>query len=114
MRESQVNQTTFIVHEGTGTIIDADEVTVVNIDNTAIIHEDDVLLYASEQGNTLYTMYVVIVGNIFDGMNVVGPFLNIDEAIEWGDRNGEMDWYTARITPPYTWEGTERIDWEVR
>lgn len=115
MRENQIDQTTYIVHPGTGTIIDADEALVVNIDTTGIAMDDhEVVAEAEMQGNTLFAMYVVIVGNIFDGMKVVGPFVNIDEAINWGDRNGEMDWYTARITPPYTWDGTERIDWEVK
>lgn len=115
MRENQLDQTTFIVHTGTGTIINADEALVMNVDTTGILPDDDeIVAEAEHRGNTLYEMYVVLVGNIFDGMKVVGPFLNIDEATEWGDRNGEMDWYTARINLPYTWDGTERLEWESK
>jgi hypothetical protein len=113
MRENQIDQTTFIVHPGSGTVIDADEVLVMNMDTTGILpSEDEIVSEAEFRGGTLYEMYVVLVGNIFDGMKVVGPFLNIEEAMDWGDRNGEMDWYTARMDLPYRWDGGERIDWD--
>ena len=113
MRENKVDQTTFIVHTGTGTIIDADDVLVMNMDTTGIMPSDfEIIAEAGYRGNTLYEMYVVLVGNVFDGMKVVGPFPNIDEANDWADRNAEMDWLTARINLPYLWDGTERVDWE--
>ena len=113
MRNNQLDETTLIVHPGTGTIINADEVLVINLDTTGMeMEEDQIVEEAEMQGNTLLSMYVVMVGNIFDGMKVVGPFVNIEEAIVWGDCNGEMDWYTARIELPYTWDGGNRVDWD--
>jgi hypothetical protein len=101
MRQNSPDIATFIVHPGTGTVIDADEAVVVNIDTTSLYHEDDVINEAVDQHNTLYSMYVVMVGNIFDGFRTVGPFINVEEAIQWGDQFAETDWYTSRIMMPW-------------
>lgn len=111
MRANNPDITTFIVHPGTGTIIDADEAVVINMDVTGRYDDDDIITEATDCGNTLYSMYVVMVGNIFDGFQTVGPFLNIEEAIAWGedgwrtDSACSLDWYTCQITSP--WEYTK-------
>lgn len=112
MRANNPDITTFIVHPGTGTIIDADEAVVINMDTTGRYDEDDIITEATDCGYSLYTMYVVMVGNIFDGFQVVGPFINIDEAIAWGDEFGDADWYTAAIQMP--WGDEEYIHLEVK
>lgn len=101
MRANNPDIKTLIVHPGTGTIIDADEAVVINMDVTNGYDDDDIITEAVDCANTLYHMYVVMVGNIFDGFQTVGPFLNIEEATAWGAEFGDVDWYTCSITTPW-------------
>lgn len=107
MRANNPDIKTFIVHPGTGTIIDADEACVINMDVTGRYDEYDIVGAANDYGYDLYHMYVVMVGNIFDGFQTVGPFINIDEAIAWADEFADADWYTCRITMPWGEEKRE-------
>lgn len=47
-------------------------------------------------------MHVVVIGNPFYGLKIVGPFNNIEEAIEWADlRQGArptgLDWWAVPL-----------------
>lgn len=93
-------QTTIIVHPGTGTIIDADEVVLINADNTAIWPEEHLLIEVAEaEGGSLSDLFIVLVGNLADGIDFVGPFLNINDAAEWASTCGDH-WLVMRITTP--------------
>jgi len=93
-------QTTLIVHPGTGTIIDADEVVLINTDNTAIWPEEHVLIETAEaEGGSLSDLFIVLVGNVADGIDFVGPFLNITDAAEWASTCDDH-WSVKRITTP--------------
>lgn len=42
--------------------------------------------------------YVVVVGNVFDGLALRGPFDSMDDAIHWGDTQVKCeDWVAVRI-----------------
>ena len=91
MKYAPADQTTLIVHPGTGTILDADECFIYNTDDTGIAMEDHQIVEEAEaNGDTLNGLHVVIVGNIFDGTRVVGPFLSFEDANLWADRHVEM------------------------
>jgi len=93
-------QTTLIVHPGTGTIIDADEVVLINTDNTAIWPEEHVLIETAEaEGGSLADLFVVLVGNVIDGIDIVGPFFHIADAQDWASDYTDQ-WTIKRITTP--------------
>lgn len=99
MKTHPEDQTTFIIHPGTGTIIKADECVLINTDDTAIWPEDHALIETAEaNGDTLDDLHVVVVGNVFDGINIVGPFLSLEDAMDWGERNSAQEWWTSSIT----------------
>jgi len=99
MKVYPADQTTFIVHPGTGTIINAAECVLVNTDDTAIWPEDHELIETAEaNGDTLDDLHVVIVGNVFDGINIVGPFLSLEDAMDWGERESDQEWWASSIT----------------
>lgn len=43
---------------------------------------------------------VLIVGSVVDGVSVVGPFTDIEEASAYAEREGERDWSVARLWLP--------------
>jgi hypothetical protein len=47
-------------------------------------------------------MFVVIEGNIIDGMRIHGPFASAEEANEWADREVKTDWWCAALFNPQT------------
>ena len=99
MKTYPEEQTTFIIHPGTETIIQADECVLINTDDTAIWLEDHELVEtAEENGDTLNGLHVVVVGNVFDGIQIVGPFLNLEDAMDWGDRQVSKEWWASSIT----------------
>ena len=99
MKTHPEDQTTLIIHPGTGTILKADECVLYNTDDTAIWPEEHEVVEAAEaNGDTLDDLHVVIVGNVFDGINIVGPFLNLEDAMDWGDRNSAQEWWASSIT----------------
>ena len=98
MKYAPADQTTLIVHPGTGTILNADECVIYNTDDTGIAMEEHQIVEEAEaNGDTLNGLHVVIVGNIFDGTRVVGPFLSFEDANLWADRHVEMEWWTTSI-----------------
>ena len=99
MKTHPEDQTTFIVHPGTGTIINAAECVLFNTDDTAIWPENHELIEtAVNNGDTLDSLHVVIVGNVFDGINIVGPFLSLEDAMDWGEREADQEWWASSIT----------------
>ena len=41
---------------------------------------------------------VILMGNVVDGISVIGVFEDIDEAVEWADENIERDdWVAATM-----------------
>jgi hypothetical protein len=105
MKVYPADQTTFIVHVGTGTIINADECVLINTDDTAIWPEDDELIETAEaNGETLDNLHVVMVGNVFDGVRIVGPFLSWDDACHWAEVNADREWWVTGIYSTTKWE----------
>ena len=103
MKTYPEEQTTLIVHPGTGTIIDADECFIFNTDDTGMAMEDDQIIEEAEaNGDTLNGLHVVLVGNVFDGVTVVGPFLSVEDATLWADTNTDQEWWVSSITPTYS------------
>jgi hypothetical protein len=45
-------------------------------------------------------MTVVIVGNVIDGVRLVGPFDLCDDAIEWASNNAGDIWVLADLIQP--------------
>ena len=43
-------------------------------------------------------MYVVVIGNPFDGQSIIGPFSDHEEAEEWTD-NCQDEWWIVEVTP---------------
>ncbi len=100
MKTYPEEQTTLIVHPGTGTIIDADECLILNTDDTGMAMEDDQIIEEAEaNGDTLNGLHVVLVGNVFDGVTVVGPFLSVEDGCLWADTNTDQEWWVSSITP---------------
>ena len=98
MKTYPEEQTTFIVHPGTGTIINAAECVLVNTDDTAIWPEDHELVEtAKANGDTLDGLHIVMMGNVFDGVTPVGPFLNWEDAHEWAEANSDQEWWIASL-----------------
>jgi hypothetical protein len=100
MKTHPEEQTTLIVHPGTGTIIKADECVLINTDDTAIWPEDHELIETAEaNGDTLDDLHVVVVGNVFDAcIDIVGPFLSLEDAMDWGEREADQEWWASSIT----------------
>lgn len=99
MKHSPADQTTLIVHPGTGTILDADECFIYNTDDTGIAMEDHQIVEEAEaNGDTLNGLHVVLVGNMFDGTTVVGPFLSFEDANLWADNNADEEWWITSLT----------------
>lgn len=47
------------------------------------------------------TMSVVVLGNPFDGLNIVGPFDGPDEAHDWADDHADhSEWWIVNLTHP--------------
>lgn len=47
---------------------------------------------------TLDDLHVVVVGNVFDGIDLIGPFLSFDDAELWADQNSPQEWWVTRLT----------------
>ena len=43
-------------------------------------------------------LHVVVVGNVFDGIDLIGPFLSFDDAEAWADQNAPHEWWVTRLT----------------
>lgn len=98
MKVYPADQTTLIVHPGTGTILNADECFIYNTDDTAIWLEEDELVEAAKANNdTLKNLHVVVHGNVFDGIRIVGPFLSWDDAAQWAELNADREWWVTGI-----------------
>ena len=105
MKVYPADQTTFIVHGGTGTILKADECVLVNTDDTAIWPEDHELVETAVFNNdTLDNLHVVVVGNVFDGVRLVGPFLSWDDAAHWAEVNADREWWVTGLYSTTKWE----------
>lgn len=99
MKHSPADQTTLIVHPGTGTILDADECVIYNTDDTGIAMEEHQIVEEAEaNGDTLDGLHVVLVGNIFDGTTIIGPFLSFEDANLWADNNAAEEWWITALT----------------
>jgi hypothetical protein len=100
MKHSPADQTTLIVHPGTGTILCADECVIYNTDDTGIeMEEHEIVEEAEANGDTLDGLHVVLVGNIFDGTTIIGPFLSFEDANLWADGLGVgEEWWITAIT----------------
>lgn len=48
-------------------------------------------------------MFVVAVGNPFDGIELIGPFESADEANEYADQSfgGKDTWWVMKVEPAY-------------
>ena len=98
MKYAPADQTTLIVHPGTGTILDADECFIYNTDDTGIAMEDHQIVEEAEaNGDTLNGLHVVLVGNMFDGTTVVGPFLSFEDANMWAEGDASQEWWITSI-----------------
>ena len=98
MKYAPEDQTTLIVHPGTGTILNADECVIYNTDDTGIAMEEHQIVEEAEaNGDTLDGLHVVLVGNIFDGTTVVGPFLSFEDANMWAEVNVSQEWWITSI-----------------
>lgn len=42
-------------------------------------------------------LHVCILGNVIDGIGIFGPFKTRDDAIRWGEYQGDGDWYIAPL-----------------
>jgi len=99
------DQTTLIVHPGTGTIIDADEVVLLNMDDTVDWPEEHELIETAEDNNeTLDNLHVVVLGNVFDGVRLVGPFLSFDDAALWADEKADRENWVTGLLSTTKWE----------
>jgi len=98
MKVYPADQTTLIIHPGTGTILNADECVIYNTDDTAIwLEEDEMINAAVQNGDTLDKLHVVVHGNMFDGIRIVGPFLSWDDAAQWAELNADREWWVTGI-----------------
>ena len=84
---------TLIVHPGTGTILDAEDGTlIVSIptDAAAELEDNDqaIVEYAEKHGTPviLRPMYAVAVGEQFDHIDFYGPFPYFGDAESWADK----------------------------
>lgn len=98
MKVYPADQTTLIIHPGTGTILTADECVLYNTDDTAIWPEEHEVVEAAEANDdTLGGLHIVMMGNVFDGVTPVGPFLNWDDAHSWAEENSDQEWWVASL-----------------
>lgn len=44
--------------------------------------------------------YAVVAGDPMDGLNIFGPFDDLDEAASWAETEIKGDWWTTRIYSP--------------
>ncbi len=44
-------------------------------------------------------LWVVALGDAFDGLSLFGPFDDCEEACEWAERNADGDWHSLLISP---------------
>ena len=50
--------------------------------------------------------FVVAIGNPFDGISLVGPFDDAEEANEWAENHARAnDWWSMHVRDPATWDG---------
>lgn len=94
-----------IVHPGTGTIIDANDGTVIADvpDSPAWEDEDELISYAVQHGSPVVgEAYAVAVGEAFDGFEFYGSFPSFDDASEWADREvgSSESWWVVRLKSP--------------
>lgn len=45
-------------------------------------------------------MYICVFGNPADGFTIYGPFETHDEAVAYGEQEGDMDWWIMEVHPP--------------
>lgn len=45
-------------------------------------------------------MHVILAGNVIDGLEVIGPFDDAEEAIQYGDDHVDPDWVVADLQAP--------------
>ncbi len=43
---------------------------------------------------------VLIVGNVVDGVRLVGPFVDFEEATTWGETFGDHEWNAVELASP--------------
>jgi len=104
---------TLIVHPGTGTILDAEDGTlIVNIPSEEYPglegNDQAVVDYAEQHGTPvmLPQRFAVAVGEQFDRIDFYGPFPYFDDAESWADKNvrGASNWWVVTLADPR--EGT--------
>lgn len=44
--------------------------------------------------------WIVIMGDPVDGFAYFGPFPDADSAVEWGNTNGDSDWWITSLHDP--------------
>lgn len=54
-------------------------------------------------------MWITIIGNPVDGLSFYGPFENSEEAIDFGDRNADTDWWITELSKVEVWEPTRQL-----
>jgi len=96
--------TKLIVHPGTGTIIDANDGTlIVDVVDASVWEDDeDVVSYAEAHGSPIFPdeQWAVAVGEMFDGINFHGPFGSFDDAEAWAGHNAGGNWWIVRLESP--------------
>jgi hypothetical protein len=96
--------TKLIVHPGTGTIIDANDGTlIVDVVDASVWDDDeDAVLYAERHGSPVIPeeQWAVAVGEMFDGINFFGPFASFEDAALWADCNVSANWWVVRLESP--------------
>ena len=45
-------------------------------------------------------MYILVIGNVIDGLNFVGPFKSMKDAIYYGENETADDWNVANLLKP--------------
>lgn len=45
-------------------------------------------------------MFVVVIGNVFDGLDLIGPFDEMDEAQDYGDASRHDEWTAVELVAP--------------
>ena len=44
--------------------------------------------------------YVIVVGNPIDGINLIGPFTDVDEPNEYAERHVRDEWWVVEVRQP--------------
>jgi len=92
-----------IVHPGTGTIIDAEDGTlIVDVPDSPAWDADDddaLVSYAEAHGSSVIPdeQYAVAVGEMFDGIDFHGPFPSFEDAMEWGEGNASRTYWIVKL-----------------